>query len=72
MLLAMQNPERQLLIGLTLCVALIYAGYKLRNHLKIQRYLREKSAMVIHPRVGENDASDFGVYLFDASGYSDP
>jgi hypothetical protein len=62
-LLAMPKAQLRLLIGLAVCAALIYAGYKVRNHLKIQRYLDKKSAIVVHPKVGENDASDFG-YIY--------
>jgi hypothetical protein len=59
-LLVMPKAQLRLLIGFAVCAALIYAGYKVRNHLKIQRYLDKKSAIVVHPKVGENDASDFG------------
>ena len=59
----MPKAQLRLLIGFAVCAALIYAGYKVRNHLKIQRYLDKKSAIVVHPKVGENDASDFG-YIY--------
>jgi hypothetical protein len=63
MLFAMPNSKPRLLIGFVVCAALTYAGYVVRNHLKIQRYLDKKSAIVVHPKVGETDVSELG-YIY--------
>jgi len=59
----MPKVQVRLLIGLVVCAALFYAGYKVRNHLRIQRYLNRQSAIVVHPKIGDTDASDFG-YIY--------
>jgi len=51
-LLAMPKSELRLLIALAVCAALICAGYRVRNYLKIQSYLNQKSSMLVHPRIG--------------------
>lgn len=63
MLLLMRTTGARLLIGVGLCVASMYAGYSYRNHLKIQRYLDQESAIVVHPKILEGDASDAG-YIY--------
>jgi len=59
----MQKARPWPLIGLVVCIGLIYGGYRLKNHLKVQRELERKSAIVVHPKVGEGDASDLG-YIY--------
>jgi hypothetical protein len=62
-LMLMQITGTRLLTGLGLCGALIYGGYSYRNHLKIQQYLDQKSAIAVHPKILEGDASDIG-YIY--------
>jgi hypothetical protein len=59
----MPKAQKQLLIGCLICASLIYAGYKIRNYVRIQKYLAEKSATVVNPKIGENDALDLA-YIY--------
>ena len=59
----MQEARPWLLIGLVVCIAMAYGGYRLRNHLKIQWELERRSAIIVRPKVGDGDTSDFG-YIY--------
>ncbi|MGA8086705.1 MAG: hypothetical protein WCA10_05315 [Terracidiphilus sp.] len=48
---------------LVVCAPLIYVGHLLSNYVKIRKDLQRKSAIVVHPTVGENEALDLG-YIY--------
>jgi hypothetical protein len=45
------------------CLTLLYVAHLIGNYIGIRKDLERKSAIVVHPRVGDNEASDFG-YIY--------
>lgn len=59
----MQRLRLWLLAIAIVCLPLVYIAHLVGNYLGIRRDLERKSAIVVHPRVGDNEASDIG-YIY--------
>jgi hypothetical protein len=59
----MQKVGAWLVIGMVLCIPLLYLGHLYANYEKIQADLQRKSAIAVQPTVGAGDASEIG-YIY--------